>query len=107
MSTLTLSMTAKIYHRYQSAADNELVASTGKLAGRAPRNIAVSMFPKVKAFLGRLADDRSGIEFTTEVPPDDGCPPGLAYWSEGQPGVEVLERNELVAIPVTIIKRND
>ena len=95
------------YYRYQTAADNELVASTGKLGGRAPRNIARSMFPKVKAFIGALPDDRSGIEFTTDVEPDAGCPPELAYWSEGTPGVETLERNELVAIPVTIVKRND
>ena len=95
------------YFRYQSAADNELVESSGKLAGRAPRNIAQSMFPKVKAFIGSIEDERTGIEFTTDVEPDPGCPPGLAYWSEGRPGVEVLERNELVAIPVTIMRRND
>lgn len=94
------------YYRLQSRADNELVASTGKLAGRAPRNINQSMFPKVKAFIGELGD-RTGIEFTTTVEPDPGCPPGRAYWSEGQPGVEVLERNEMVAIPVTIVARND
>lgn len=94
------------YYRYQSAAENELVASSGKLAGRPPRNISQSMFPKVKAWIGHL-DDRPGIEFITDVRPDDGSPPGLALWSEGTPGVEVLDRNELVAIAVTIVKRND
>jgi hypothetical protein len=94
------------YFRLQTKADNELVASTGKLAGRPPRNISQSMFPKVKAFIGRLGD-RTGIEFTTFIEPDDGCPPGQAYWSEGRPGVETLEENELVAIPVTILARND
>jgi hypothetical protein len=94
------------YYRVQCAADNELVASSGKLAGRPPRNISQSMFPKVKAFIGSLGT-RTGIEFTTPIEPDAGCPPGLAYWSEGRPGVEVLERNELVAIPVTIVARND
>jgi hypothetical protein len=94
------------YYRYQDAADNELVATTGKVAGRAPRNISQSMFPKVKAYIGHL-DDRPGIEFTTDVEPDRGSPPGTAYWSEGTEGVEVLERNELVAIAVTIVKRID
>jgi hypothetical protein len=94
------------YYRVQSKADNELVALTGKLAGRPPRNISQSMFPKVKAYIGSLGG-RTGIEFTTIVEPDDGCPPGQAYWSEGRTGVEVLEWNELVAIPVTIVVRND
>jgi len=94
------------YYRIQSAADNELVASSGKVAGRPPRNISQSMFPKVKAFIGSLGN-LTGIEFTTPVEPDPGCPPGIAYWSEGRPGVEVLEQNELVAIPVTIVARND
>lgn len=95
------------YYRYQSAEDNEKVAASGKLAGYAPRNISQSMFPKVKAYIGHLESDRTGIEFTTTVEPDIGCPPGLALWSEGNPGVEMLERNELVAIPVTIVRRND
>lgn len=94
------------YYRVQSKDDNELVALTGKLAGRPPRNSSQSMFPKVKAFIGSLGG-RTGIEFTTNVEPDDGCPPGQAYWSEGRPGMEVLEWNELVAIPVTIVARND
>lgn len=41
------------------------------------------------------------------VQPDKGCPPGQAYWSEGHPGVEVLESGELVAIAVNIVARND
>jgi hypothetical protein len=94
------------YYRVQSKVDNELVASTGKLAGRPPRNISQSMFPKVKAFIGKLGD-QTGIEFITLVKPDEGCPPGQAYWSAGRPGVEILEEDELVAIAVNIIARND
>jgi hypothetical protein len=63
-----------------------------------------STIPKVKAFIGPLPPDRAGIEFTTDLDPDSGCPPGRAYWSEGRAGVETLEPNELVAIPVTIVK---
>ena len=94
------------YYRVQPKEDNELVASTGKLAGHPPRNIFQSSFPKVKAFIGKLGD-QTGIEFITMVQPDEGCPPGQAYWSEGRPGVEVLEGDELVAIAVNIVARND
>jgi hypothetical protein len=94
------------YYRVQPKEDNELVAATGKLAGHPPRNIFQSSFPKVKAFIGRLGD-QTGIEFITMVQPDEGCPPGQAYWSEGHPGVEVLEGDELVAIAVNIVARND
>jgi len=94
------------YYRLQKAEDNELVVSSGKLAGHPPRNISQSMFPKVKAFIGSLGN-RTGIEFVTDIEPDQGCPPGQAYWSEGRPGIEVLEDDELVAIPVTIVARND
>jgi hypothetical protein len=94
------------YYRLQSKEDNELVAETGKLAGGAPRNIFQSSFPKVKAFIGELGE-QTGIEFITMVQPDKGCPPGQAYWSAGQPGVEMLESGELVAIAVTIVARND
>ena len=74
---------------------------TGKVGGRPAWH---SDIPKVKAFVGPLPPGRSGIEFTTEIVPDEGCPPGHAYWSEGRTGIEVLETNELVAIAVTMIK---
>jgi hypothetical protein len=63
-----------------------------------------SFIPKVKAFVGPLPEGRAGIEFTTDLEPDPGCPPGRAYWSEGGVGITVLEPNELVAIAVKIIK---
>jgi hypothetical protein len=77
------------------------MTESGKVGGRPAWH---SDIPKVKAFTGPLPPDLSGIEFTTDIPPDDGCPPGRAYWSEGRRGVEVLETNELVAIAVTITK---
>jgi hypothetical protein len=74
---------------------------SGKIGGRPAWH---SDIPKVKAFRGPLPPDRPGIEFTTDITPDRGCPPGYAYWSAGRPGIEVLEPNELVAIAVTITK---
>jgi hypothetical protein len=64
------------YYRIQGAEDNELMVNSGRVGGRAPRNIYASPFPKVKAFVGRLPSDRRGIEFTTDVIPDVGNPPG-------------------------------
>ena len=96
-----------VYHRLQSAEDNELMERTGKVGGRPMRNIFASRFPKVKAFRGPLPPGYSGIEFTTPIPPDPGTPPGLAYWSAGTPGVEVIDQNDYVQIPVTILRRQD
>lgn len=73
------------YYRLQSKADNELVVSTGKLAGRAPRNILQSPFPKVKAFIGTLGN-QTGIEFITMVKPDEGLSPRPSVLVGGTPG---------------------
>jgi hypothetical protein len=48
-----------------------------------------SDIPKVKAFKGPLPLGVRGIEFTTEVAPDQNCPPGMAYWSGPRAGVIV------------------
>jgi hypothetical protein len=80
---------------------------TGKAGGRPMRNIGAGLIPRVKAHIGPLPPGRSGIEFTTSVDPDRGSPPGQASWSQGRLGVETLEPNELVAIRVTILKRQD
>lgn len=79
----------------------------GKVFGRAARNTHSSDFPKVKAYEQRLKPNETGIEFTTEVEPWSGSPPKQGYWYQGQPGVEIIEPNIEVAIPVTIIKRKD
>lgn len=95
------------YYRVQPKEDNELVVSTGKLAGRPPRNIFQSSFPKVKAFIGKLGD-QTGIEFITMVQPDEGCPPPARRTGRRDTRVlEVLESGELVAVAVTIVARND
>jgi hypothetical protein len=96
-----------VYHRIQSAEDNELMERTGKVGGRPMRNITAGRFPKVKAFYGPLPPDQSGIEFTTPIPPDRGSPPAVAYWSADTPGVEVIDQNDYVQIPVTILRRQD
>jgi len=55
------------FHRFQNAADNELVERAGMVGGRRARNIAAGFVPKVKAFEGPLPPGRAGIEFFTTV----------------------------------------
>lgn len=93
----------RTYHRFQDADTSRMMVESGRVGGRAKRNIFRSDFPMVKAYVGELPPGRRGIEFITDIAPDGG-PPGQAYWSAECEGVEVLEPNELVAIAVTITK---
>lgn len=66
-----------------------------------------SLLPKVKAFDGPLPAGKGGIEFTTDVPPDRGCAPGLPTWSGSRPGVVAgidELRGSFVEIRVAVIR---
>lgn len=54
-----------------------------------------------------MPDDIVGFEFYTDVEPDRGGVPDWPQWSEGEPGVTVLEAGELVAISVIVTRRHD
>jgi hypothetical protein len=96
------------YHRFQNAAANRIVAETGFLGGRPPRNIAAGLYPKVKAFEGALPEGRGGIEFFTNVPPDAGHVPKCPVWSGPREGViPSPDEPDMVLIAVTIVKRVD
>jgi hypothetical protein len=43
-----------------------------------------------------------GVEFYTDIEPDPWSVPGWPEWTEGRPGVVVLDKGELVAIPVVV-----
>jgi hypothetical protein len=91
------------YHRRIDPPDLiEKIAKTGELKGSWPRNIFQSDIPKVKAFKGPLPKDTRGFEFETDVPPDAGCPPDQAYWSDGRPGV--TGESDFVKIKVHVLK---
>ena len=95
----------QFYHRVESptqtSADAQLQKASGEIWGKAPR---FSLIPKVKAYIGPLPAGQRGIEFSTDVPPDIGCPPGQAFWSAGNPGVQV--RGDVVRLAVTVTKVN-
>lgn len=87
--------------------DIELICSTGEIRGRPRGNFYAGLVPAVKAWEGELPDGMPGVEFYTNVAPDEDGAPGWPQWSEGEPGVRVIERNEVVAIDVIVSKRHD
>jgi hypothetical protein len=92
-----------IYHRLESPtqtpADSRAQQTSGELWGRPSR---FSTIAKVKAYEGPLPRGDRGIEFSTDVAPDPGCPPGQAFWSASNPGVRV--GGDVVKLHVTITK---
>ena len=71
--------------------------ATGEMWRRAPRGSDV---PAVQAYVGPLPIGMHGVEFTTDVLPDSGSPPGQAYWP--RPGVAV--EDEFAKIQCTITR---
>jgi hypothetical protein len=95
------------FHRFQDAATNELMCTTGLIGGRPDRNIAAGLFPRVKARLGSLPAGRCGIEFFTTVAPDDDVP-RTATWTIGRSDVVQSDDDPDVAlIAARIVKRVD
>ena len=47
---------------------------------------------RVRAYSGRLPKGMRGVEFDTDVVPDDGSPPGEARWTGPRLGIVVEER---------------
>lgn len=89
-----------------------MMEQTGRVGGKAPRNIFAGARPKVKAYVGPLSIGIIGIEFYTNVSPDRGTPPHLAYWSQGRSGIlnmppDPRDGEDIVAILARIVKRAD
>ena len=70
-------------------------------------NYFAGVVPCVKAWEGPLPETIVGIEFYTDVEPDPWSVPGWPEWSQGRPDVIMLEKDELVAIPVIVTMRRD
>lgn len=97
------------FHRRTSfdPSENEKVVSTGEVWGRARGNVYAGLFPAVKAWRGPLPDGVIGYEFYTDVEPDASSAPSWPQWSEPNPGVRVIVRDEVVAISVIVTRRHD
>jgi hypothetical protein len=70
------------------------------LKGRSPKYIFQSVYPTVQAYEGHLPEDSQGFEFTTNVLPDSGSPPGKANWRA------CTEEDELCRDGITLQKIN-
>ena len=93
----------RTYYRVESPTQTFVDASrqmeSGEIWGKPARG---SFFPKVKAYEGALPEGKHGIEFMTDVEPDDGSPPGQACWSVGHPGVRL--EGEFAKLNVKVIR---
>jgi hypothetical protein len=73
-----------IYHRIEGGSQTVEIArfqeQSLEIWGGQSRNPYSSNIPGVQALIGSLPKGKRGIEFTTDVPPDLGTSPGLAYW---------------------------
>jgi len=79
-----------------------LIVTSGYIWGRPRHNFYAGLIPAVKAWDGPLPPNAIGVEFYTEVEPDPWSVPGWPEWTEGRPGVVVLDPGELVAIAVVV-----
>jgi hypothetical protein len=98
----------RLYHRIESPTQPAEIAlvqrQTGKLRGYPALG---SIIPKVKAYDGPLPEGKRGIEFTTDVPPDDGAAPGRPTWSGPRRGIMFGvddEGRDFVEIAVEVTK---
>lgn len=92
------------FHRRCESHPEEVsrILTSGEIWGRPRRNFFAGLIPAVKAWEGPLPEGAIGVEFFTDVEPDPWSVPGWPEWTEGRPGVRVLEPGELVAIPVVV-----
>ena len=67
----------------QTPEDAARQAATGELWGREARG---GIRPQVKAFIGALPEGRRGVEFYTDVAPDNNGHPVEARWSPAPHG---------------------
>jgi hypothetical protein len=97
------------FHRQCQTNPDEIekVVASGQLRGRPRGNIYAGLIPAVKAWAGPLPSGVVGYEFYTAIEPDPTSAPHWPEWSEGRPGVQILEVGALVAIDVIVSKRQD
>ena len=94
------------FWHYTSSRAVEEILDSGSLRGKPPKLGGItSQVAKVKAWtVHKYPDAEHFVRFTTDVRPDPGTPPHLAYWSQGEPGVATVPsvEEDMVAILITI-----
>ena len=98
-----------VYYRLESPTQPPNIVFVQQRTGTIRRYPAMGSFiPKVKAYVGSLPEGARGIEFTTDVPPDDGCVPSLPMWSGPRSGVRIATDDQgraFAEIDVVILKQ--
>jgi hypothetical protein len=96
----------KTYYRLKSSTQTKEDAikqeSSMRIEGLPERNISQSDIPKAKAYEGSLPEGEEGIEFTTDINPDNGGRPGHPRWSGPRPGVAV--ENDRASLEIRSIR---
>jgi hypothetical protein len=91
-----------LYHRLsspsQTSSDAAKQIASQEMWGRPSR---YSEIPKVKAYRGALPPNALGIEFITNVEPDAGSPPMMAYWTGGRENVRLEDGIAKISVEVT------
>lgn len=98
-----------VYHRLESPTQPPNIVFVQQRSGTIRGYPAMGSFIlKVKAYDGPLPEDARGIEFSTNVPPDEGCAPSLPMWSGPRSGVRIVrddQGREFAEIDVVILKQ--
>jgi hypothetical protein len=81
------------------------ILESGELWGRPSAHIFQSDIPKVKAYAGPLPAGAVGIEFETEVPPDNGHVPGKPTWSATPERAGVTCDGDYAKIKVHVLRQ--
>jgi len=97
------------YHRrsHHNPSENELIVASGVIWGKPRGNFFAGVVPCIKAWEGPLPEGIVGVEFFTDVEQDPWSVPKSPEWSQGRPGVLMLEKDELVAISVVVTMKRD
>jgi hypothetical protein len=102
----------KTYHRLKSPTQTREDAikqqKSMTIEGFPERNMSQSHIPKAKAYDGPLPLGEEGIEFTTDVEPDNGSRPGNPRWSGPRSGVTVEDgRAKMKVLSIRVVYFED
>jgi hypothetical protein len=81
---------AMSFHRRESPAQTAAEAAKQERSQEiSGASVAGSSSARVRAYIGPLPKGARGVEFDTDVLPDDGSPPGEARWTGPRLGIVV------------------
>ncbi len=99
-------MVRRTYHRLESSTQSLKTAcqqrDSREVWGGVPQH---GFQPVVQAYVGPLASNGNGIEFTTDVEPEPLSPPGQAEWRPPRVPVRIVAGREFAILyPITVTR---